>query len=474
MDSAIFLKLPPTKLFFRCAIPSMISMVFGALYQIADGLFVGRFIGQDALASVNIVTPVLMMVFAFSNMIAVGASVRISVLLGENSREEASRVFSFTVKVIALLSILIGILGLMFARPLVRLLAPGATEQAIAYGVTYVRMYALFAPLVPIFFATDNFLRVCGRMKASMWLGVGSQVLNVVLDGLLIGIFRQGVWAAAFTSCLSMTLGSVVSPWLFRNKRLDLYYTSGRVPAVAFAPILANGSSEFFSNIAMSVMSLAYNFFLLRYGGTTGVAAFSVILYVDSIVGMLVFGMCDAMQPAISYCHGAGLPGKVKALFMRLLLGAAVLSVLALLFMRFAGRYVAPLFVKPEDTELLALSVAGMNIFLFLSDRVGGYVLFLLFYRTGAAGPISAYLVVWDAGVPHCVSGPPHAHMAAGRGLDDLHCLRYCKRDFYHRGCYDHEGPGNRCRLKNHVRSICASLPQPDFVFPGQTAILST
>lgn len=113
-------------------------------------------------------------------------------------------------------------------------------------------------------------------------------------------------------------------------------------------------------------------------------------------------------------------------------------------------------------------------LFLFLSDRVGGYVLFLLFYRTGAAGPISAYLVVWDVGVPHCVSGPPHAHMAAGRGLDDLHCLRYCKRDFYHRGCYDHEGPGNRCRLKNHVRSICASLPQPDFVFPGQTAILST
>ena len=365
MDSSIFIKLPPTKLFFRCAIPSMVTMVFGALYQMADGLFVGRFIGQDALAAVNLVMPVIMMVFAFSNMIAVGASVRISVLLGEQSREEASRVFSFTVKAILLLSALIGILGLLFALPLVRLLAPGTTEQAVACGVTYVRMYALFAPLVPIFFATDNFMRVCGRMKASMWLGVGSQVLNVALDTLLIAVFRQGVWAAAFTSCLSMALGSVVSLWLFRKKRLDLYYTGGRIPASAFARILANGSSEFFSNIAMSVMSLAYNFFLLQYGGTTGVAAFSVILYVDSIVGMLVFGMCDAMQPAISYCYGAGLTYKVRALFRRLLLGAAVLSLLALLFMRFAGRYVAPLFVKPEDTALLALSIAGMRIFAF-------------------------------------------------------------------------------------------------------------
>ena len=365
MDSAIFVNLPPTKLFFRCAVPSMVTMVFGALYQIADGLFVGRFVGQDALAAVNLVMPILMMVFAFSNMIAVGASVRISVLLGAGNREEASRVFSFTVKIILLLSTFIGILGLLLASPLVHLLAPGATEQAIAYGATYVRMYAFFSPLVPIFYATDNFLRACGKTKASMWLGVGSQVSNVALDMLLIAVLRQGIWAAAFTSCLSMALGSVISLCMFRKKRLDLYYTTGRIPATVFVRIFANGSSEFFSNIAMSVMSLAYNFFLLRYGGTTGVAAFSVIMYVDSIVGMLVFGMCDAMQPAISYCYGAGLTDKVKALFKRLLWGAAVLSVLALLFMRFAGRYVAPLFVKPEDHALLALSVSGMGIFAF-------------------------------------------------------------------------------------------------------------
>ena len=363
MDSEIFEKLPPTKLFFRCAVPSMITMAFGALYQIADGLFVGRFIGEDALAAVNLIMPILMIVFAFSNMIATGASVRISVLLGEKNREEASRVFSLSLKVIFWLGCLLGILGFLFAEPFVRFLAPGATDLAIEYGVIYIRVNAVFSPLCLVFFATDNYLRVCGKEKLSMWLSITTQGFNIALDAILIVLLGQGVWAAAFTSCLAMAIGSVITLWLFRGKKMDLYYTRKGISFSRFLKILANGSSEFFSNISMSVMSIVYNFFLLKYGGTTGVAAFSVIMYVDSIIGMLVFGMCDSMQPAISYCYGAGLMGKVKAIFKRIIWASVILSAAAGAFMRFAGPYVAPLFVKPEDTELLKVSIAGMKLF---------------------------------------------------------------------------------------------------------------
>ena len=363
MDSEVFRNLPPTKLFFRCAVPSMITMAFGALYQIADGLFVGRFIGGDALAAVNLIMPIIMIVFGFANLIATGASVRISILLGEKNREEASRVFTFTLKVIFLISCLLGVLGLLFAETFVRFLAPGATEQAIRYGITYTRVYAAFAPLMLIYHATDNYLRVCGKEKVSMWLSVGTQLFNIALDVVLIVFLEQGVWAAAFTSCLAMALGSVITLCMFRKKRMDLYYVGGRVKKTVFARILANGSSEFFSSISMSILSIVFNFFLLKYGGTTAVAAFSVIMYVDSIIGMLVFGMTDAMQPAISYCYGAGLMDKVKAIFKRVILAAVTLSVASLLFMMFAGQYVAPLFVKPEDTRLLAVSIVGMKLF---------------------------------------------------------------------------------------------------------------
>ena len=363
MDSDIFEKLPPTKLFLRCAIPSMVTMLFAAIYQIADGLFVGRFIGEDALAAVNLIMPIIMMVFAFSNMIATGASVRISVLLGEKNREDASRVFTFSIKFIFIISCIIGIPGFAFAEPFVRFLAPGATETAIKYGIAYTEIYSAFSPLLLIYFATDNYLRVCGKEKISMWLSIITQGLNIFLDIILIAVLKQGIRAAAFTSCISMALGSLITLCLFCRKRMDLYYTGGSVSFSVLRKILANGSSEFFSSASMSIMSVVYNFFLLAYAGTTGVAAFSVIMYVDSILGMLVFGMSDAIQPAISYCYGAGLKKKVNALFSRVILGAIILSIISMLFMMFAGEYVAPLFVKPEDTKLLATSIIGLKLF---------------------------------------------------------------------------------------------------------------
>ena len=391
MDSEIFEKLPPTKLFFRCAIPSMITMAFVSLYQIADGLFVGRFIGGDALAAVNLIMPIIMIVFGFANLIATGASVRISVLLGEKNREEASRVFTFTLKVIFIISCVLGVLGFFYAEPFVRFLAPGATEQAIQYGITYTRVYASFSPFMLIFHATDNYLRVCGKERASMWLSIITQVLNIGLDVVLIVFLSQGVWAAAFTSCFAMALGAGITLWMFRGKRMDLYYTDGNVPLSVFFRILANGSSEFFSSISMSIMSIVFNFFLLKYGGTTAVAAFSVIMYVDSFVGMFIFGMADSLQPAISYCYGAGCMDKVKAIFRRIILGAIILSVISMLFMMFAGQYVAPLFVKPGDTELLSVSIIGMKLF-SLSYLVGWVDMCFSSYFTALERPSRSLL----------------------------------------------------------------------------------
>lgn len=392
MNSEVFAQLPPSKLILRCAIPSMITMAFGALYSVADGLFVGRFVGQDALAAINLIMPVIMIVFAFSNMIATGSSVHISILLGEKKQEEASRVFSFSVKIILLLSCVLGLFGYCFARPLIRLLSPGATEQAIRYSVQYLRVYAAFAPLLLIFFATDNYLRVYGKETLSMWLGIVTQMLNIVLDLIFIVFLGQGVQAAAFASCISMALGSAATLLLFSGKRMDLYYTTPHLSVRKFLRILANGSSEFFSNISTSVMFIVLNLFLLKYGGTTAVAAFSVVMYVDSIVGMLIFGLCDALQPAISYCYGAKLYEKVKAIFKRILLGAAFLSLLSMLFMMFAGGFVAPLFIKPGDTELLAVSITAMKLF-SISYLVGWIDMCFSSFFTALEQPGRSFLV---------------------------------------------------------------------------------
>ena len=339
MNSELFGRLPPTGLFFRCAVPAVITSVFGALYSVIDGIFVGRYLGQDALAAVNLIMPVIMIVEAVSNMIATGASVNISMLLGQKRQEEASGVFSFSVKFIA--------------------------EEAIRLSVEYLRVYSVFGPLIPICFALDNYLRVCGQERLSMAIGIITQALNVVLDFILIAVLHKGVREAAAASCISIVLGSVWMLALFMGKRMDIYYTKKNIPISLFLRIAANGASEFFSTISMSVMSVIMNLFLLKYGGTTAVAAFSIVMYVDSIVGMLNFGICDSLQPAISYCYGAGLMSRMEAIFKRVLAASVITSVFAFLFMLLAGPYVVPVFIKPGDDELMRVSLRAIRIFSF-------------------------------------------------------------------------------------------------------------
>lgn len=365
MNSDMFIELPAKKLFIKCVVPAVITAVFGALYSVVDGIFVGRFLGESALAAVNLIMPIIMIVEAVSNMIATGASVNISILLGRQEREEASRLFSFSVKFILLFSCVISALGFFFARQFVMLIAPGATAEAIRMGTDYLQVFALFGPLIPVYFAMDNFLRVCGRQKLSMIINVSTQIINVGLTFVFVVLLHQGVKAAAAASCLSIVLGSVVTLVLFMNKRMDLYYTKGRIPGSQFFRIVANGSSDFFDSIATSVMSVVMNLFLLRFGGTTAVAAFSIVMYVDGIIGMITFEISDALQPAISYCYGAKATDRVRDIFKIILLVTILLSAAAFLLMFLAGPSLAKIFIKPGDAALLAMSVVAVKIFAF-------------------------------------------------------------------------------------------------------------
>lgn len=351
----------PTRLFFRCALPSMLSMAMTALYTVADGFFVGHFIGMEALAAVNLVMPPIMMSFALSDMLAVGSSVQIAIRLGEKKEREASRIFSVCTLLIIGIACLIGLAGYTLAQPLLRLM--GADPTVTGLAVKYLRIYALFAPVITVFFAVDNYLRICGKIRYSMGLNVGISLLNILLDCLFVGVLHWGVEAAALASCLSLALGTVLGFAPFLRHKLALRFTRGGIPLALLGNILANGSSEFFSNIAGSLLMLVLNSVLLRISGAMAVAAFSIVLYVDSIVASLLYGLSDAMQPAISYCYGAGLRRRMFALEKRVLAACAAISLAALVWMQWGGHSVISLFVADGTADLLEMSVNAMRLF---------------------------------------------------------------------------------------------------------------
>lgn len=364
----LFDTLPPTRLFFRCALPSMISMATLSLYTVADGIFVGRYVGPGALAAVNLVMPLIMMSFALVDLVAVGSSVQISIRLGEKNGRAANRIFSFCTGLILALSFVIGVGGWLLAEPAMALM--GAEAEVTAMAVEYLRVYALFAPAIMVFFSVDNYLRICGRVRYSMALNVLTALLNIALDLLFLVVFRWGVAGAAVASCLSIALGTVLGFLPFLLGRLPLRFVRGTISARQLGNILANGSSEFFSSIASSVMMVILNGVLLRLSGSMAVAAFSIVMYVDSIVGSLLFGMADSIQPAISYNYGARRRDRMLALEKRVLAAGAAVSLAALLGMRLGGQYVIPLFIQGDDPALLEMSLRAMELF-SLSYLVG-------------------------------------------------------------------------------------------------------
>ncbi len=357
----LFESTPPTKLFIRCAIPSMVSMAVTSLYTVADGIFVGRFIGADALAAINLVMPLIMISFALADMIAVGSSVQIAIRLGEQKNEEASRIFSFSSLLIVLISFGAGVIGLLFAGPLVRLL--GADETLTALAVEYIQVYALFSPVIMIFFAIDNYLRICGKVRYSMLMNVFISVGNIILDWLFIVELQWGIGSAALASCICLAAGTVIGYLPFILRKLPLKLMRGKISLRLVGNILANGSSEFFSNISGSVLMLIINAVLLHLSGAMAVAAFSIVMYIDSIVNSILFGMADSLQPAISYNFGARNKKRIFALEKRLLLVGAVLSITVMILMQQGGHHIVPLFVDGSDPELIAMSIRAMQLF---------------------------------------------------------------------------------------------------------------
>ncbi len=357
----IFENLPPGNLLLKCAIPAAMSMIFSGLYSIADGIFVGRCIGSDALAAVNLVMPLIAIAFSLAELIATGSSVQLAMLLGQKKQDQANRTFSVCIKVIVGMSFLIGLVFFFLCKPMLTFM--GADGIALQYSIEYIRVYAVFAPLIIVFFAIDNYLRICGKQNYSMMLNIVTAVLNIALDFLLIVVLNQGIRAAALTSCISISVGTVMAFYPFLRNKLELKFVTGNIPFKQFAQLAANGSSEFFSSIAGSVFSFILNIVLLYLGGATAVAAMSVVMYVESLVASMLFGMVDSIQPAISYCKGAGLHKRVWTLERYVLTAAAVLSVAVCLVLRYCGTFVVPFFVKPGETELLTLSIHAMRLY---------------------------------------------------------------------------------------------------------------
>ena len=190
-----FLTTAPGRLFAAAAVPGMVSMLASALYQLADGVLVGRILGDTPFAALNLAMPFVIINFAISDMIGVGSSVPISIALGHGDDDTANEYFTASCLSIFISGTATGALLFLAAPALIGLM--GAEGIFAEYAVQYLRVYALCSQLTTIVYATDNYLRICGKIKSSMALNIFMSGLSAFLEFLFLFVFSWGIWAAA-------------------------------------------------------------------------------------------------------------------------------------------------------------------------------------------------------------------------------------------------------------------------------------
>ena len=359
----------PWRLFFVVAMPGMISMFAMSVYSVVEGIFIGQTLGEGAFAAVNIAFPLVLINFSVADLVGVGASVPISIALGKGDHKTANNVFSCSVVMILAASAFMGCVMFFAAEPLSRMM--GADDLLLDTAVRYLRTYALCSPLTTVFFAMDNYLRISGYIKTSMFLNIGCNLFTIALLTLFLFGLEMDVVGSAIATCISMCTCSFLAMIPFLRGRALLRFVKPSFGRALFKEIAACGSPVFLNNIAGRVTSIIMNISLMTLGastfgeggGTTAVAIYAVLMYASELCWPLLYGIADSLSPAIGYNWGAERYDRVKAIVKCGYLGTMTMGMISTATLFFFPDVVASLFVNAEDTRLLEFSIHAIRLF---------------------------------------------------------------------------------------------------------------
>ena len=355
---SLYLDTKPGRLFFKTAIPGGISMLASSLYQIFDSIFVGKFIGTTAFAALGLAFPLIIINFALSDLVGIGSSVPISIMLGRKDDDNANNYFTCACLWVVLTGLFSGTLMYLLAPAYMRMM--GADGQLLALGVRYIRIYALFSLFVPILYSLDNFFRVAGRPNVSMWLNIAMSIGTVILESVLILGLDMGIDGAAIGACGAMSICVIIGISMFALGKMQMKFVRPRFSREMMGQIYKNGFPVFLTNVSGRVFSMVINTLLLRFGGEGAVAVYGLAIVVCSLVEMLLYGVIDSLQPALGYNFGANRIDRVKAIQKYVMAAGLLISLMG------GGLivWIPGLLARPflEDLSLLPLAVQVLRI----------------------------------------------------------------------------------------------------------------
>lgn len=346
----------------KFTMPSMAMMIFTSIYGIVDGFFVSNFVGKTPFAAVNLIMPFLMITATVGFMFGTGGSAIVAKTFGEQKSALANSYFSLFVYVATALGVFFAVLGYIYIRPIAVFL--GAEGELLKACVIYGRINMIGLPFFLWQLLFQSFFVTAERPNMGLRVTIASGVTNMVLDAVLVILLPQEykLAGAAWATVLSQVVGGVVPLiYFFCPNSSILRLGKTRYDGKAILKAAVNGSSEFMSNVAMSVVAMLYNTQLLRFAGEDGVAAYGVMMYVSMIFAGAFIGYSIGTAPVVSYHFGAQNHDELKSILRKSLYMLGIFGAVMFIAAELTAPALAKFFVG-YDEDLMKLTIHGARI----------------------------------------------------------------------------------------------------------------
>lgn len=371
-DSIDFGSMEIPRLFRRLLIPTVLGMVFSAVFVITDGIFVGRGIGSDALAAVNITAPLFLINTGVGLMFGVGASVVASIHLSHGKVKTARINITQAVVVSSLLLVAYSLAICLYAPDVARLL--GSSPRLLPLVLEYMYWFVPFLPFSALLSSGMFFVRLDGSPNYAMWCNAVPAVINILLDYVFIFLFDWGMFGAALATSLGYVIGAGMILAYLSRRRNVIRFCRVKTSRKSLQLTLRNvdymcrlGLSTFLCEGAIATMMFTGNYVFIRHLGEDGVAAFSIACYFFPIIFMVYNAIGQSAQPILSYNFGAGYWLRVRSAFRLAMLTAVSFGFLFFVLTAAGSHQIVGLFL---DASYPAYSLAVKGLPLFASGFV--------------------------------------------------------------------------------------------------------
>ena len=378
------------KKFFRFLIPSVASMWIFAMYTIVDGIFVAQGVGPEALAAVNLSSPINHMIFSVGALFATGAATMISFALGRGDKKEAGQLFSQNLVMVCAVAALLSAVMLFNLEPLSWFL--GATESTIDYVKEYVRYIALFAVFFMVSYNLEVQVKANGAPHVSM-IGVAACGLsNILLDYVFVIRLSMGVGGAALATGLAQMFSTCIFLGYFLTHRDNVRLQGFRFHGSWCGRIMKLGIPNCVMELSGAFSVFLFNITILKVVGEKGVVCYTVLAYVFTFVINAMFGVTQGVQPLVSYYFGGKQYEKCERLFRYGMTTVLAFSLLFFGLMELCPQLVVGVFLKKDDMELFSYTLRAMRLYA-CSFLLMGYNIFIGGYFTAVDQPKPSFLI---------------------------------------------------------------------------------